>query len=151
MTTALTDLDQINTELMTQGARNPFGRDIEPGTMVSGEILAVVRKHRHNSKGQPLFWVNRKPMVATAGDPVIDSALVLEIEEQERDTPDEEGLRLITLDRDIQRAINRGVRQARAGGIALGGKLDGLMYVGPVEGGGYGRVYSLDAYTPPAE
>ncbi|MGW4365446.1 hypothetical protein ACWEKT_07350 [Nocardia takedensis] len=136
---------------MTQGARNPFGRDIEPGTMVSGQIVAVVRKHRHNSQGQPLFWVNRKPMVAAAGDPVIDSALVLEIEKGERDTPDEEGLRLITLDRDIQRAISSGVRRARAGGIALGGILDGLMFVGPVEGGGYGRVYDLRAYLPPAE
>lgn len=149
MTNALTDLDQINAELMGQGARNPFGRDVEPGTGVSGVIVALVRRHRHNSQGQPLYWVNRKPMVAQAGDPVIDSALILETEDR-ADTGDE-GLRLITLDRDMQRAIAAGVRRARAGGLAIGGRLDGLLYVGPVEGGGYGRVYDLGAYIPPAE
>lgn len=151
MTNALSDLDQINAGLMSQGARNPFGRDIEPGTTVSGQIVAVIRRHRHNSQGQPLFWVNRKPMVAAAGDPVIDSALVLEIEQQARDGVEDEGLRIITLDRDIQRAISAGVRRARGSGIAIGGCLDGLMYVGPVEGGGYGRVYDLHAYLPPTE
>ncbi|MFI2473876.1 hypothetical protein [Nocardia xishanensis] len=148
MTNALTDLDQINAELMGQGARNPFGRDVEPGTGVSGVIVALVRRHRHNSQGQPLYWVNRKPMVAQAGDPVIDSALILETEDR-ADT--DEGLRSITLDRDMQRAIAAGVRRARAGGLAIGGRLDGLLYVGPVEGGGYGRVYDLGAYIPPAE
>ncbi|MGV9541024.1 hypothetical protein ACWDSF_06825 [Nocardia beijingensis] len=149
MTNALTDLDQINAELMSQGARNPFGRDVEPNTTVSGEIVAVVRRHRHNSKGQPLFWVNRKPMVAQAGDPVIDTALILETDER-ADSVDE-GLRSITLDRDVQRTIAAGVRRARAGGFAIGGRLDQLVYVGPVEGGGYGRVYELVAYIPPAE
>ncbi|MBH0777284.1 hypothetical protein [Nocardia bovistercoris] len=151
MTNALSEMDQINAELMSSGTRNPFGRDIEPGTMVSGEIVAVIRRHRHNSQGQPLFWVNRKPMVAAAGDPVIDSALVIQVEEQERDTPDEEGLRLITLDRDIQRAISAGVRRSSASGLAIGGCLDGLAYVGPAAGSGYGRVYEMRAYVPPAE
>ncbi|WP_280411812.1 hypothetical protein [Nocardia asiatica] len=149
MTNALPDLDQINAELMSQGARNPFGRDVEPNTTVSGEIVAVVRRHRHNSKGQPLFWVNRKPMVAQAGDPVIDTALILETDE--RADSDDEGLRSITLDRDVQRAIAAGVRRSRAGGFAIGGRLDQLIYVGPVEGGGYGRIYELVAYIPPAE
>uniref|UniRef100_UPI003F491328 hypothetical protein n=1 Tax=Nocardia sp. CA-095871 TaxID=3239971 RepID=UPI003F491328 len=149
MTNTLSDLDQINAELMGQGARNPFGRDVEIGAMVSGEIVAVVRRHRHNSQGQPLFWVNRKPMVAQAGDPVIDSQLILEIEANDRDT-DDDGLRAITLDRDVQRAIAAGVRRARAGGVAIGGQLDGLLYAGPVEGGGYGRNYDLRAYLPPA-
>ncbi|MEU6188592.1 hypothetical protein [Nocardia sp. NPDC047038] len=112
MTNALTELDQINAELMSQGARIPFGRDVEPNTTVSGEIVAVVRRHRHNSKGQPLYWVNRKPMVAQAGDPVIDTALILETDE--RVDSDDEGLRSITLDRDVQRAIAAGVRRARA-------------------------------------
>ncbi|BDT97312.1 hypothetical protein [Nocardia sputorum] len=149
MTNALTDLDQINAELMSQGARNPFGRDVEPNTTVSGEIVAVVRRHRHNSSGQPLYWVNRKPMVAQAGDPVIDSALILETDE--RVDSEDEGLRSITLDRDVQRAIAAGVRRSRAGGFAIGGRLDQLVYVGPVEGGGYGRVYELVAYVPPAD
>ncbi|WP_040698115.1 hypothetical protein [Nocardia vinacea] len=147
MTNTLSDLDQINAELMGQGARNPFGRDVEIGAMVSGEIVAVVRRHRHNSQGQPLFWVNRKPMVAQAGDPVIDSQLILET--TERDDEADDGLRAITLDRDVQRAIAAGVRRARAGGVAIGGQLDGLLYAGPVEGG-YGRNYDLRAYLPPA-
>ncbi|WP_040703996.1 hypothetical protein [Nocardia takedensis] len=148
MTNALTDLDQINAELMSQNTRNPFGRDIEPGTAVSGEIVAVIRRHRHNSKGQPLFWVNRKPIVAAAGDPVIDSAVILETDA--RDDDQDEGLRTVTLDRDVQRAISAGIRRARAAGIAIGGRLDGLLYVGPAEGGGYGRTYDLGAYIPPA-
>ena len=148
MTNTLSDLDQINAELMGQGARNPFGRDVEIGATVSGEIVGVVRRHRHNSQGQPLFWVNRRPMVAQAGDPVIDSQLILET--NERDDEADDGLRAITLDRDVQRAIAAGVRRARAGGVAIGGRLDGLLYVGPVEGGGYGRNYDLRAYLPPA-
>lgn len=148
MTNALTDLDQINAELMGQGARNPFGRDIEIGAQVSGEIVAVVRRHRHNSKGQPLFWVNRRPMVAQAGDPVIDSQLILETDE--RADEQDEGLRAITLDRDVQRAISGGVRRARSGGLAIGGRLEGLMYVGQAENGP-GRVYDLSAYVPPVE
>ncbi|WP_068060331.1 hypothetical protein [Nocardia xishanensis] len=148
MTNALTDLDQINAELMGQGARNPFGKDVIPGQGVTGEIVAVVRRHRHNSQGQPLYWVNRKPMVAQSGDPVIDSQLILVCEKA---AADDDGLRAITLDRDMQRAIAAGVRRARAGGIAIGGYLDGLLYIGPVEGGGYGRVYDLGAYIPPAE
>jgi hypothetical protein len=149
MTSTLTDLDQINAELMSQGARNPFGRDVEIGASVTGDIVAVVRRHRHNSQGQPLFWVNRRPMAAASGDPVIDSALILETEERQDDT--DEGLRLITLDRDVQRAIAAGVRRSRAGGVAIGGRVEGLMYVGPAEGGGYGRVYDLNAYVAPAE
>ncbi|MFD0362658.1 hypothetical protein ACFQZZ_14535 [Nocardia sp. GCM10030253] len=151
MTSTLTDLDQINAELMGQGARNPFGRDVEIGTTVSGEIVAVVRRHRHNSQGQPLYWVNRKPMVAQSGDPVVDSQLILEIEAGKRQDAADDGLRAITLDRDVQRAIAAGVRRSRAGGIAIGGRLDGLLYAGPVEGGGYGRNYDLSAYLPPAE
>ncbi|MEV6070038.1 hypothetical protein AB0L82_26130 [Nocardia sp. NPDC052001] len=147
MTTSLTDLDQINTELMTTGATNPFGKDVKPGDGVSGEIVAVVRRHRHNSAGQPLFWVDRRPMPAAGGDPVIDSQLILETDARADEQDD--GLYAITLDRDVMRAINAGVRRARAGGIALGGRLENLSYVGPVESG-YGRVYGLDAYTAPA-
>lgn len=149
MTSTLTDIDQINAELMSQGATNPFGRDIEPGAGVSGEIVAVIRRHRHNSQGLPLFWVNRKPQVATGGDPVIDSALIVEVDAAARVDAQDEGLRLITLDRDVQRAISAGVRRARAGGVALGGRIADLLYVGPVEGGGYGRIYDLGAYIPP--
>ncbi|MEU6829145.1 hypothetical protein ABZ894_10875 [Nocardia beijingensis] len=51
----------------------------------------------------------------------------------------------------MQRAIAVGVRRVRVGGFVIGGRLDQLIYVGPVEGGGYGRVYELVAYIPPAE
>ncbi|WP_280465551.1 hypothetical protein [Nocardia brasiliensis] len=147
MTNTLTDLDQINAELMSQGARNPFGRDVEPNTTISGEIVAVVRRHRHNSQGQPLYWVNRKPMVTQSGDPVIDSALILET--AERADADDEGLRMITLDRDMQRALAAGVRRGRAGGVAIGGRLDQVIYGAPAEAGGHGRVYELVTYIPP--
>ncbi|MGV9676378.1 hypothetical protein ACWDSJ_13945 [Nocardia sp. NPDC003482] len=147
MTNALTDLDQINAELMGAGARNPFGKDVQPGTDVSGEIVAVVRRHRHNSQGQPLYWVNRKPMPAASGDPVIDSQLILET--GARDDDQDDGLRAVTLDRDVMRAISTGIRRARVNGVALGGRIEGLLYVGPAETG-YGRVYDLGAYIPPA-
>lgn len=150
MTNALTDLDQINAEIMSQGATNPFGRDIEAGTGVSGEIIAVIRRHRRNSKGLPLYWIDRKPMVAEAGDPVIDSQLVVEIAPENLVDDQDEGLRLVTLDRDVQRAIRAGLRRAGVAGVAVGGRLEGLLYVGPVAGGGYGRIYDLGAYVPPA-
>ncbi|MEV0436924.1 hypothetical protein [Nocardia sp. NPDC050413] len=149
MTSTLTDLDQINAEIMTAGATNPFGKDIEPGTGVSGEIIAVIRRHRRNSKGLPLYWVDRKPMAVEAGDPVIDSQLVVEIDQAELVDAQDEGLRLITLDRDVQRALRAGLRKARVAGVAVGGRIEGLLYVGPVEGGGYGRIYDLGAYVPP--
>ena len=149
MTSTLTDLDQINAEIMTQGAVNPFARDIAPGTGVSGEIIAVVRRHRRNSKGMPLYWVDRKPMAATGGDPVIDTQLVVEIAPEALVDDQDEGLRLITLDRDVMRALRAGLRRARVDGVAIGGRLEGLLYVGPVEGGGYGRIYDLGAYIPP--
>ncbi|MEV0551182.1 hypothetical protein AB0H98_30640 [Nocardia salmonicida] len=150
MTNALTDLDQINAEIMSQGATNPFGRDIEQGTGVSGEIIAVIRRHRRNSKGLPLYWIDRKPMVAEAGDPVIDSQLVVEIAPEHYVDDQDEGLRLVTLDRDVQRAIRAGLRRAGVAGVAVGGRLEGLLYVGPVAGGGYGRIYDLGAYVAPA-
>ncbi|MBU3066419.1 hypothetical protein KO481_33470 [Nocardia sp. NEAU-G5] len=146
MTSTMTDLDLINAELMGAGARNPFGKDVQPGDGVTGEIVAVIRRHRHNSQGQPLFWVNRKPTVAEGGDPVIDSQLIVETDA--RDDEQDDGLRAITMDRDIMRAISAKVRRARANGVALGGRIDGLLYVGPAESG-YGRVYDLGAYIPP--
>ncbi|MEV6064903.1 hypothetical protein AB0L62_33300 [Nocardia asteroides] len=149
MTSTLTDLDQINAEIMSQGATNPFGRDVEPGTGVSGEITAVIRRHRRNSKGLPLFWVDRKPMAVEAGDPVIDSYLVVEVDQAELVDDHDEGLRLITLDRDVQRALRAGLRRARVAGVAVGGRIESLRYVAQVEGGGYGRVYDLGAYIPP--
>ncbi|MEV6659462.1 hypothetical protein [Nocardia fluminea] len=150
MTNALTDLDQINAELMGQGATNPFGKDVQPGDGVSGEIVAVVRRHRHNSQGMPLYWVNRKPQVSTVGDPVIDSQLIIEIDAAARVDKQDEGLRAVTMDRDVQRAISAGVRRARAGGVALGGRIEGLLYVGPMKDSSYGRVYDIGSYTPPA-
>ncbi|MGF6885878.1 hypothetical protein ABIA39_007609 [Nocardia sp. GAS34] len=79
---------------------------------------------------------------------VIDSQLIVETDA--RDDEQDDGLRAITLDRDVQRAISAGVRRARAGGLAIGGRIEGLLYVGPVEGGGYGRIYDLGAYIAPA-
>ncbi|MFD4434245.1 hypothetical protein [Nocardia sp. NPDC058497] len=147
MTNAMTDLDQINAELMAGGARNPFGREVQAGDGVTGEIIAVVRRHRHNSQGQPLFWVNRKPQAAQSGDPVIDSQLILETDA--RDDDQDDGLRAVTMDRDVQRAIRIGLRRARANGVAIGGRIEGLLFVGPAEGG-HGRVYDIGSYTPPA-
>ncbi|MFC8048117.1 hypothetical protein [Nocardia sp. NPDC057353] len=147
MTNTLSDLDQINAELMGQGARNPFGRAIEPGTAVSGEIIAVVRRQRHNSAGEPLFWKDRRPQPAANGTPVIDSQLIIETGVYDDDADD--GLRAVTLDRDVQRAISAAVRRSRAGGIAIGGRLDNLVFVGPAENGS-GRAYKLDAYVAPA-
>ncbi|MEV0765163.1 hypothetical protein [Nocardia sp. NPDC050435] len=145
----ITDLDRINAELMGAGARNPFGADIQPGAEVSGEIISVVRRHRHNRDGQPLYWVNRKPVPGREGQgqPVIDSQLILDTDQREDEQDD--GLRVVTLDRDVLRAINAGVRRARAAGIDIGGRLDGLMFAG-LDPSNNNRVYDLKGYTPPA-
>ncbi|MGY5308202.1 hypothetical protein [Nocardia gipuzkoensis] len=147
MTNTLSDLDVINADLMGGNARNAFGKDIEPGAQVSGEIVAAVRRQRRDRSGQPLFWVNRKPMTTPNGSPVIDSILILQTDAQ--DDEQDDGLRSLYLDRDVQRALAVALRRAKANGVAIGGRIEGFMYVGPNPDGGFGRVYDSGTYTAP--
>lgn len=149
MTTTVNDLDLINADLMGGSARSVFGKDVEVGAQVSGEIVAVQRRHRrHRETGEYLYWVDRKPAVATSGQPVYDSILLVQTDQ--RDDEDDDGLRAIYLDRDVQRAIRAAVLKSRATGLAIGGQLAGLMYIGPDPKIKGGRVYDVKAYTPPA-
>lgn len=146
--TIINDLDAINADLMGGSARSAFGRDVEAGTEISGEIISVLRRQRrHRETGEPLFWVNRRPTVAESGRPVLDSIVIVQTDAQDDDEDD--GLRSVYLDRDVQTALRAGLRRARVGGIEIGGYLDGLMYVGPNDKG-TGRVYDLKEYRRPA-
>ncbi|MBF6150288.1 hypothetical protein [Nocardia nova] len=149
MTNTISDLDLINGALMGGSAKTVFGRDVEIGTQVTGEIVAVQRRHRRDREtGELLFWVNRKPTVAEAGQPVYDNVLLLQTDLQDDDEDD--GMRSVYLDRDVQAAIRKAVLKARADGIAIGGVIEGLMYVGQNPNVKGGRIYDMAAYNPPA-
>ncbi|WP_280411004.1 hypothetical protein [Nocardia asiatica] len=147
--TAMTDLDLINSALMGGGdARSAFGRDVTPGTQVTGEIAAVQRRHRrHRETGELLYWVNKKPQPAESGQPVYDNVLIVATDAQEDDEDD--GTRAVYLDRDVQKAIRKAVLEAKADGIAIGGRIVGLMYVGPDPKIKGGRVYDAKGYIAP--
>ncbi|WP_328410983.1 hypothetical protein [Nocardia sp. NBC_00403] len=142
----ISDLDQINADLMGGNARNAFGRNVQPGDELTGEIIAAVRRQRRNSEGQPLFWVNRKPTPAVDGQPVIDSILI--VDTGIRADEEDEGMRSLYMDRDVQRALFAAIRQSGAEGIKIGARIEGFVYVGPAEVG-VGRVYSGGTYLPP--
>ncbi|MGW4247834.1 hypothetical protein [Nocardia sp. NPDC004722] len=144
---SINDLDLINAELMSVAARSAFSKVAKPGDTLTGEIVDVVRRQRTTEAGLPLYWHDNKPATSpTTGRPVIDSSLILAI-----DTPvdeDDEGLRSLRLDRDVQKALRDALRTAGAA-LAIGGRLEGFSFVGPVPGGG-GRIYNGGRYIPPA-
>ncbi|WP_280379829.1 hypothetical protein [Nocardia wallacei] len=143
--TASTDLDLINADLMTAGVPNAFGRDAQRGDTLSGEIVAVERRHRRDSTGQPLYWVDRKPSPIETGQPVIDNVLIVQTDA--RDHEDDDGQRSLRLDRDVKKALSEAIRAAGEKGIAIGGRIEGFMLAGHAQGGG--RIYDGGTYTPP--
>ncbi|WP_306364387.1 hypothetical protein [Nocardia sp. CC227C] len=144
--TANNDLDLINAELLGGGARNAFSKAAKPGDTITGEIVDVVRRQRTNEAGLPLYWHENRPATSpTTGRPVIDSSLIIAI-----DTPDDEndeGLRTLRLDRDVQKALREALRAAGAQ-LAIGGRIEGFTFVGPLKNGS-GRIYNGGTYTPP--
>lgn len=147
--TMTNDLDAINADLMGGSARSAFGRDVRQGDAISGEIISVVRRQRRDREtGALLYWVNRKPTPAAAADgqPVMDSIVIVQTDLQEDN--DDDGLRALYLDREVQAALRTALRKARVSGIEIGGYLDEFMFLGTNERGG--RVYELRAYQPPA-
>jgi hypothetical protein len=144
----VSDLDLINADLMGgSSVRNAFGRDVTPGDQLTGEIVAVERRHRRDNEGQPLYWVDRKPSPIEAGPAVMDNVLIVATDAE--DDEDDDGQRSLRLDRDVKKALVPLLREAGVKGVALGGRLDGFMYVGPATAGS-GRNYHGKAYIPPA-
>ncbi|MFI7191564.1 MULTISPECIES: hypothetical protein [Nocardia] len=145
MTTS--DLDLINADLMGGGIRNAFGRDAKSGDELTGVIVGVERRHRRDSQGQPLYWVDRKPSPIETGPAVIDNVLILDTEAEEDE--DDDGRRSLRLDRDVKKALQIALKQAGVAGIAIGGQITGFMLAGQSEKGG--RIYDGGTYTPPAD
>lgn len=147
--TAMTDLDFINANLMGSDARSAFGSGAKPGDQLSGEIVAVERRHRrHRETGELLYWVNRKPTVAEGGQPVYDSVLLVQTDQAIDD--DDDGMRALYLDRDVQKAVRAAVQASGASGIELGGQIVGLMFCGADPKIKGAREYQMKAYQPPA-
>lgn len=145
--TMINDLDAINADLMGGSARSAFGRDAKQGDQISGEIIAVTRRQRKDRQtGKPLFWVNRKPSTVGSGQPVLDSIVIVQTDLQDDDEDD--GLRALYMDREVQTALRSAVRKAGAGGIEIGGVLDGFLLAGTNDRGG--RVYDVNGYRPPS-
>lgn len=146
--TAMNDLDFINAGLMGSDARSAFGSGAKPGDQLTGEIVAVERRHRrHRETGELLYWVNRKPTVADGGDPVFDNVLMVQAEPVD---DDDDGMRALYLDRDVQKAVRSAVQASGATGIALGGQIIGLMFVGADPKIKGAREYQAKGYQPPA-
>lgn len=147
--TAMTDLDFINATLMGSDARSAFGSGAKPGDQLTGEIVAVERRHRrHRETGELLYWVNRKPTPAESGQPVYDSVLLVQTDQAVDE--DDDGMRALYLDRDVQKAVRAAVQASGAGGIELGGQIVGLLYVGPDPKIKGAREYQAKGYQPPA-
>ncbi|MBF6358440.1 hypothetical protein IU449_28495 [Nocardia higoensis] len=147
--TAMTDLDFINANLMGSDARSAFGSGAKPGDQLTGEIVSVERRHRrHRETGELLYWVNRKPTPAESGQPVYDSVLLVQTDQAVDD--DDDGMRALYLDRDVQKAIRAAVQASGAGKIELGGQILGLLYVGPDPKIKGAREYQAKGYQPPA-
>lgn len=143
----ISDLDLINADLMNPGVRNAFGRDVQRGDELTGDIVAVERRHRRDSQGQPLYWVDRKPSPIEAGPAVMDNVLIVATDAEEDE--DDDGQRSLRLDRDVKKALRATLHEAGVKGVAIGGRLEGFMYVGQAENGA-GRVYDGGKYIPPA-
>ncbi|MBL1079498.1 hypothetical protein JK358_34340 [Nocardia sp. 2] len=146
--TAMNDLDLINAELLGDGTpRNAFSKAAKPGDSLTGEIVEVTRRHRTDETGKPLYWHENRPATTpTTGRPVIDSSLIIQIDcpEDEND----EGLRTLRLDRDVQKALREALRTADAQ-LAIGGRIENFTFVGPLKTG-TGRHYCGGTYVPPA-
>ena len=143
----ISDLDLINADLMGGPVRNAFGRDAQRGDELTGEIVAVERRHRRDSNGQPLFWVDRKPSPIESGQAVIDNVLIVETN-AETDA-DDDGRRSLRLDRDVKKALQAALKEAGVPGIAIGGWISGFTFAGQNERGG--RISDGGVYSPPAE
>lgn len=143
---SITDLDLINDDLMSQQVPNAFGKDAAPGDTLSGVLVDVERRHRHNSAGQPLFWVDRKPSTTESNQPVMDSVLIWQTEAEEG--PDDDGRRSLRLDRDVKKALAEAIRAAGVPGVELGGVIEGFTFVSQAPRGG-ARFYTGGTYTPP--
>lgn len=143
-----TDLDIINAGLMGSDARSAFGQGAKPGDQLTGEIVAVERRHRrHRETGELLYWVNRKPTPAEGGQPVYDNVLLVQTDQATDE--DDDGMRALYLDRDVQRAIREAIRASGAEGVAIGGRIVGLLFVGADPAIKGARRYSAKAYEPP--
>ena len=143
---SITDLDMINNDLMTTQVPNAFGKDAQPGDELSGVIVEAERRHRHNGKGEPLFWVDRKPSTTESGQPVMDSVLIVQTELE--DGPEDDGRRYLRMDRDVKQALAEAIRAAGAKGVELGGVIEGFKFHGQAANG-RGRHYIGGTYTPP--
>lgn len=146
MTNTISDLDLINADL-TGPARNAFGREAKPGDQLTGELVEVERRHRHDGEGNPLYWVDRKPSRIEAGRPVIDNVLIWQTDLQ--DDEEDDGRRLLRLDQDVKKALNVAMAEAGVKTLAFGARIEGFLYVGPAENG-KGRVYDGGTFIPPA-
>lgn len=144
----VSDLDLINADLMGGGVRNAFGKNVNPGDQLTGEIVAVERRHRTDNDGRPLYWVDRKPSPIEAGRAVMDNVLIVQTDIEPEDD-DDDGQRSLRLDRDVKTALVAILKEAGVKGVALGGRIEGFMYVSPAENGS-GRIYDGGTYTPPA-
>lgn len=144
----ISDLDLINNDLMNTPVPNAFGKDAQPGDTLSGVLVDVERRHRHNNAGQPLFWVDRKPSPVENDQPVMDNVLIWQTEAEEG--PDDDGRRYLRLDRDVKKALGEAIRAAGVNGVALGGVIEGFKFQSQAPRGG-ARFYTGGTYTPPEE
>lgn len=93
--TEFSDFDALNADRIGNlGPRNAFGRDAEPGDVLTGVFVGAERRHRY-ADGKPLFQVDKLPSPTETGPAVMDSYLIVRADA--RDDEDDDGQRFLRL------------------------------------------------------
>lgn len=108
----------------------------EPGDVLSGVIVDVEQHHRSDRDGRPMYWLDRRPQVDhVTTRPVYDHALIMQVDPVHQY---DLGLRRLWLDHGVQEALRDAT--AGAGGIEIGGRINGLGWTGLDAQGRYAYV-----------
>lgn len=137
-----------NAFLMGGGGRSATFKNI--GDVVEGTIAAppTLRQQTDIDSGKPKTWDN--------GDPVMQ--LVVQLQTNEREDPDDDGLRNLYVSggfkrASLQKAVADAIRTAKASGLAVGGRL-AVKFTGEEppqkKGMNPAKLYAAK-YTPPSD
>ena len=145
MTNTMNDLDLLNADLMaTRIPPNAFPKGAEQGDTLTGEIVDVTRRHRNDTKGKLLYWVDGKPQPIEDGRAVIDNYLIVQTDI--RLDEEDDGRRSLRVDRDVQVALRAALTAAGASGIQIGARIEGFMLT-VIDAAG-NRHYDCNRYIP---
>jgi hypothetical protein len=112
----MSDIDiDANDFLLSTGVKSATFASV--GDSVTGILTRQpeVQHQRDFTTGEPKYWNDGKPR--------LQLRVVLQTEERDPDDPDDDGERAIYVKGNMQQAVSKAVRAAKAKGLAVGGKL----------------------------